>query len=481
MQPAVKQGAKSVSKIPLVLGLDGTLTKVNTLQEAFVQLLSKQPLQALRALFMLRRSRAAFKAAIADHILPDAEMLPMHEGVLEAIKQARDDGRRVYLATAADERFAKAIADQTGVDGVFASKNGTNLKGKVKAVRLVAAFGPRGFDYIGNNAADIPVWHAARIALIAGARHHLVQRLNDQLSGVTILDRRAKTIWPYVLTLRPHQWLKNILLALPAVGAHDASIGAIYAVLIAIASFSLGASSVYIVNDMLDVPVDRAHPEKRCRPLAAGILPLSDAVVLLGLTGTVALALALALPLLFLLVLGVYVCFSISYSFYLKRKLMIDVVALAALYGLRVWAGSVATGIALTDWLIGFCFFLFLSLAMVKRATEVMALAQSEAGNIKGRGYRRSDLPILDGLMIASGFVGVLVLALYINSPEVVLLYHRPQLLWGICVILVYWLGRMFFLTGRGEMRQDPVIFAATDWISLLSGALIATIFLVAL
>jgi len=170
-----------------------------------------------------------------------------------------------------------------------------------------------------------------------------------------------------------------------------------------------------------------------------------------------------------------------SYSLYLKRKLMIDVVALAALYGIRVLAGSVATGVVLSHWLAGFCFFIFLSLALMKRTTEIILLPASSEDKIKGRGYRRADFPTINALTAASGFVAVLVLALYINSPEVKVLYHRPDLLWGICIILVYWLGRAFFLTGRGEMRQDPVIFAATDWRSLLAGILVVAIFLVAL
>jgi 4-hydroxybenzoate polyprenyltransferase len=182
-----------------------------------------------------------------------------------------------------------------------------------------------------------------------------------------------------------------------------------------------------------------------------------------------------------MIVLATYFGLSISYSFYLKRKLMIDVVALAALYGMRVLAGGVATGIVLSHWLVGFCFFIFLSLALMKRATELISLPDTAVDNIKGRGYRRTDLPIVNALTAAAGFVAVLVLALYISSPEVTMFYRQPDLLWGICIVLVYWLGRAFFLTGRGEMRQDPVVFAITDRISLLAGALVAAAFLVAL
>ena len=249
----------------------------------------------------------------------------------------------------------------------------------------------------------------------------------------------------------------------------------------AVLSFSLGASAVYLVNDIFDLPHDRAHSEKRRRPLAAGLVSLSHTMVLSAIVAALSVTLALLLPKAFLVTLIIYFSLSLAYSVYLKRKLMIDVVALAALYGIRVVAGGAATTIVLSHWLLGFCFFIFLSLALVKRTTEMITLAPTEIGKIKGRGYRRTDLQTITALTAAAGFVAVLVLALYINSPEVTPLYRHPEFLWGICVILVYWLGRVCFLTGRGEMRQDPVVFAATDRISLLAGLLVVAAFLVAL
>ncbi len=478
----MNERTKAVSDFPLVVDLDGTLIKTDTLHEALLQLFSRNPIQALRALLMLKHGRAAFKAAIADHVLPDVGTVPVDEAVLEAIKQARREGKKIYLATAADRRFAEAIADSIGeFDGVFASEDGINLKGKAKADRLVASFGAHGFDYIGNAAADMPVWRAARTALVSGAPSRLLSWLSSELPNIVILGARKFHVRPYLLGLRPQQWIKNALLALPVIASHNYSINALITVLIAFASFSLGASSVYLINDMLDLPHDRAHPEKRNRPLAAGVVPLSHAVILLGLLAALSLALALMLSGAFMLVLAAYFGCSIAYVFYLKRKLMIDVVALAAFYGMRVIAGGAATGIVLSDWLVGFCFFIFLSLALVKRSTEIVALPETGVGNIKGRGYSRTDLPTVNALTAASGFVAVLILALYISSPEVRSLYRRPEALWGICVVMVYWVGRVCFLTGRGAMHQDPVMFAATDRISLLAGILVVTIFLLAL
>ena len=476
------QRIETAAGIPLVVDLDGTLIKVNSLQEAFVQLLAKQPLAALRALFLLKDGRASFKAAVADRVLLDPAALPFDEKVLAAMKEARAKGRKIYLATAANGLFATAIANSIGnIDGIFASDGETNLKGKTKAELLVAVFGEHGFDYIGNSKADLPVWKAARNVLVTGAPSALVDHLTREQLAPEVLRTRDKAAMAYLKALRPHQWLKNALLFLPALAGHAFTEQALIPVLIAFASFSFGASSIYLINDMVDLPHDRAHPEKRHRPFAAGVIPVSHGAIFFLFMAALSLALALLLPPAFLIALVGYSCLSLSYSLYLKRKLMVDVVALAALYGIRVLAGSAVTGIILSQWLVGFCFFIFLSLALMKRTTEIIALPEDSENNIKGRGYRRTDLPVLVALTVASGFVGVLVLALYINSPDVTILYRRPDMLWGICIALVYWLGRAFFLTGRGEMRQDPVIFAATDRNSLLTGLVIVILFLAAI
>jgi 4-hydroxybenzoate polyprenyltransferase len=280
--------------------------------------------------------------------------------------------------------------------------------------------------------------------------------------------------------MRPHQWLKNILVFLPALAAHRFDLATFAPLLIAFVSFCLCASSAYLVNDMLDLDNDRAHAEKRHRPMAAGVLPVSHGAILFVCLATASMASALMLDSAFAAVLLGYFCLSISYSFDLKRKLMIDVVALASLYGARVIAGGIASDVVPSDWLVGFCLFIFLSLALVKRSTEMIASSKTMPEKIDGRGYRREDLPTVTPMMVASGFIAILVLALYINSPEVRATYHHPVLLWGICGLLTYWLGRLYVITQRGEMRQDPVIFAATDRISLLTGGLVAAIFLAA-
>jgi 4-hydroxybenzoate polyprenyltransferase/phosphoserine phosphatase len=478
----VDEAIEMVEDVPLVVDMDGTLIKVDSLHEAFVQALARTPLYTMRALLTLKRGPAAFKAAIADCVLPDPETVPVNEEVLELIKQAKIEGRRVYLATAADRRFAKAISDAIGLfDGIFASGDGINLKGKAKADQLANRFGVRGFDYIGNDATDIPVWRVARAALVVGTSRNLAKRVALEHPQVIDIGSHEIKLRKYLSALRPHQWLKNALVALPAAAGHSFSPSVLITVLVAVISFSFGASSVYLVNDMLDLPHDRIHPQKRRRPIAAGAMSLSHATILLAVVALISIGAALLLPWAFMLILFCYFGLSLSYSLYLKRKLMIDVVALAALYGIRVLAGGAATGIVLSHWLVGFCFFIFLSLALVKRQSEIISLPSDTVGNVKGRGYRLQDLQSLTALTAASGFVSVLVLALYISSADVNELYRAPELLWGICILLVYWLGRVYFLTGRGEMHQDPVIFAATDRISLVTAILVIAIFFLAL
>jgi 4-hydroxybenzoate polyprenyltransferase len=299
------------------------------------------------------------------------------------------------------------------------------------------------------------------------------------MSNLLRSDKPAPSV--YLHALRPHQWLKNTLVALPTVMAHDFQVGNLFVVLFAFVSFCLCASSIYIINDIVDLPYDKTHPEKRNRPLASGAIALGDARTLSAILAILSTISAVTISGRFFVVIMGYFSLSVIYSWYLKRMLMVDVVVLAMLYGIRVFGGAVATGIPLSHWLIGFCFFIFLCLALVKRTTEMIALASEDSSRIAGRAYVRTDLQTMTGLTAAAGFVSVLVLALYINSPEVVPLYRHPELLWGICVVLVGWLGRICLLTARGEMHDDPVVFAATDQASLLAGALIVAVFLLAL
>lgn len=285
----------------------------------------------------------------------------------------------------------------------------------------------------------------------------------------------------YFQLLRPHQWLKNILVFLPLTMAHVWTTPKIMAALIAFTSFCMCASAGYILNDILDREHDRAHPKKQMRPLASGAIPLPHAIGMLAALLCAAFLLALLLPIYFLVVLGAYFLATAAYSTFLKRKLLLDVIILAGLYGLRVVAGAVACDVPLSQWLIAFCFFIFLSLALIKRTTELVSMPPSEDDIVVGRGYQRSDLTPILVLSGVSAFVSVLVFTLYINSEHIRVLYSRPDFMWGVAVVLVYWLSRTLVLAARGGLDQDPVVFALTDRASLIVGLVAVVFVLVAL
>jgi 4-hydroxybenzoate polyprenyltransferase len=276
--------------------------------------------------------------------------------------------------------------------------------------------------------------------------------------------------------LRPHQWAKNALLFLPLLTAHKFTADALITALYAFLAFSLCASSVYVANDLVDRAHDREHPEKRFRPFAAGELSVAFGWILAAVLLVSAGVVASAAPLKFFWILGVYYGLTLAYSLGLKRKLMVDVVILACLYGIRIVAGAAAVAVPMSEWLIAFGLFLFLALALIKRASELANLPGNEAASAPGRSYRRGDLPIIQVMAAVSGFLAVLVLALYLASPQVEHLYSEPVYLWGLCIVLMCWFGRTLLLTGRGEMREDPVVFALTDGVSLaclpIAGAL---------
>ncbi|HVJ53360.1 MAG TPA: UbiA family prenyltransferase [Aliidongia sp.] len=467
----------AVSEYPLVVDLDGTLIQSDILVESFFELLSSRPLRALASLRSLGEGRAAFKARLANEVTLDLSTLPFNEELLAFLRAEKARGRRVYLASAAHESCVKEIAARLGLfDGVFASDGKNNLKGKAKADALCAAFGHGGFDYAGNDQIDLAVWSEARGAIAVNASAKLIWAVRQRFGDVVIISPRRADFAEYGRALRLHQWLKNLLVFVPAFTAHHFEGTTILACCIAFLSFSLCASSVYLVNDLLDLRSDRDHPTKRHRPLAAGRLGVFNGIILVPTTAAAAVMLALLLPWQFFGTLAVYCTLTLSYSLYIKRKIMLDVVALACLYGMRLWAGAAAVSVPLSPWLLSFALFLFLSLALVKRWTELSDRAETGKGDPVGRGYRVSDLPVIQAMATASGYIAVMIFGLYINSTTVVQLYARPGYLWAIPVILLYWISRILLLTHRGEMHDDPVLFAATDRTSLLCAGLIGLV-----
>lgn len=287
-----------------------------------------------------------------------------------------------------------------------------------------------------------------------------------------VADSGARpSVWAVLASaLRLHQWSKNALVFVPAVTSHRfADVPTLLAAGVAFLSFSLCASALYVVNDLMDLEADRRHPAKSKRSLAAGVLPARAALVLVPALLAGSGALAATLPSAFGLVLVGYALASVTDSWKLKHFVLVDVLLLAGLYALRVFAGAAATRIPVSNWLLAFSVFLFLSLALVKRFTELRLPTLTH----QRRGYRPGDAAPLAMLGTASGYAAVLVLALYVSGTEVRALYRSPELLWLVCPMLLYWISRVWLPAQRDGMASDPVVFALSDRITLALGAVI--------
>ena len=445
----------------LVVNLDGTLIRTDLKSEAFWSFMAgswKPP---------IGETNDRHDPAKSGRI--DVGSLPYNEEVLAFVQRWRMDGGGTALVTTSDQALAEQIADHLGIfDEVHGSADQINLNRRERAQFLEDRFGRRGFAYMGGAAADLPVWKIASRSITVDMPDTLRARVDALGPGAQHLVTAHDFLgWSYLRALRTHQWLKNMLVFVPMLAAHNLTVETVWHSLLAFTAFSLVASSVYVVNDLLDLAADRAHPRKRNRPFASGSIPNADGawLALLLLLGGLAFALPLGRD--FILVMLAYYAVTLAYSLYIKRQIIADICTLAGLYTLRIVAGGVATGIPLSVWLLAFALFIFFALASVKRQAELVDSIAANAVQIYGRGYQASDLPLVASMATASGYVSVLVLALYVNSPDVQDLYSSPSALWGICFVLLYWISRMVMVTQRGMMHDDPLVYAVKDPISL--------------
>lgn len=450
----------------LCIDLDGTLIHTDLLMESALALLHRNPLYAFAMVAWLLRGRAVLKREIARRVEIDAATLPYDKSILQLIDEARGQ-REVVLVTASDELLASQVMQHLGTfDAMVASDGATNLSGGAKARALIARFGERGFDYAGNATVDLKVWAHARKAIVVGSTS-LARAAARQTEVAMHVRPRHGGLKTWLKALRIHQWIKNLLIFLPVLASHRMfDLVAVTATVAAFVCFGLCASGVYVLNDLLDLKADRHHPRKRRRPFAAGKLsPLSGIVVAVTLT-VLAFAGAWFVADRFAKILLCYYVLTQAYSFKLKRIAMLDVVVLAALYTVRIIAGTAALHAEPSFWLLAFSMFIFLSLAILKRYTELHTMRLGGKAAASGRGYNVEDLVLLQALGGASGYLSVLVLALYINSPASVALYSHPAWLWILCPVLLYWISRAWMIAHRGLMHDDPVVFAVTDRIS---------------
>ena len=467
---------------PLVIDLDGTLVRTDLLYESALSLVGNEPWLALRLPFWLCEGKAQLKRRIANRVELDIATLPYHAELLEWLRAEHARGRRIVLCSASDAKFAERVADHLGLfHEVMASDGVTNLSSHRKADALVRRFGARGFDYAGNSPADIPVWQQARravpVAASAAIRHAAARTATVEREFVQA--PAGLPVW--LRALRLHQWVKNLLVFMTLLASHRfLELPLLAATVVAFFAFGLCASSVYVLNDLIDLQNDRVHPRKRNRPFAAGTLsPVAGLVVsLVCLAGAFALGLAASAA--FEAWLGVYLGMTLFYTLLLKRKILVDALALAALYTLRIIAGGAAADMWPGFWLLALSLFLFLSLAFIKRYSELDVVLRQGRQGTRGRDYLTSDLPLIEMFGIASGFAAVLVMALYINGESIERLYPHQAIVWLTVPILLYWISRMWVKAHRGEMHDDPVVFAMTDGLSQLTIAAFLGVMLVA-
>lgn len=416
--------------LPLCVDLDGTLLRTDLTAESLLALGKHNPLGLFHLMPSLRRGKAAFKLALADQISCDPSRLPYNHDVLAMLQVARAEGRRTVLVSASPRSWVDAVARHLDLfDDVLATDDEfTNLSGLAKAERLVRHYGEQGFDYAGNARSDLHVWRRARKAIVATPDHGVLACAKSQADVATVFDDRPPRLWTWLRAMRLYQWAKNLLVFVPLLGAHAwANTAAVTQVCLAFLIFGLAASSVYLLNDLLDLDEDRHHPRKKLRPFASGMLPVAHGVVATVLFLATAVLLTGLLSPGFRAALAAYYAVTLAYSFYLKKIVLIDILVLAGLYTVRLIAGGAAVNLGLSFWLLAFSVFLFMSLALVKRYTELLVQRDAGALTACGRGYHVDDFPLLQTMGVVSGYMSVLVLALYINSDTGRVLYSHTE------------------------------------------------------
>jgi 4-hydroxybenzoate polyprenyltransferase len=468
--------------LPIAVDLDGTLVNTDLLFEALFRLLKNNPFYFFVVPFWLLKGKVYLKSQLAQRVDLDLDVLPYNENLIDYLKQEKAQGRKLVLATASHVKFAQAVSGHVAIfDEVLATQD-RNMKARNKAEALVEKFGEKGFCYAGNESVDLEVWKRAGASIVVSPDKDLASRADAVAPNEWVHTTAAAGLPVYVRACRMHQWVKNLLVFVPLLASGRVlettlilqSIGAFFA-------FGFCASSVYLLNDLLDLEADRRHKTKKLRPFAAGALPLAHGIVLIPTLLLSAIFLASLLPLEFAIALLVYYVATTAYSFHIKRKVVVDVIVLAGLYTCRIVAGGAASGVPISEWLLAFSLFIFLSLAILKRYIELIDLRnRNEKNAAPGRGYSVNDIELLSSLGGASGYISVLVFALYLNSEIVRSLYENSVVLWGVCPLLLYWISRAWILAHRGEMNDDPIVFAIKDRASQLVGVMVLSLFLLA-
>jgi len=466
----------------IAVDLDGTLTLTDTLHESVLTLVRNKPYLLFLLPFWLFKGIAHLKQKVAENSELDVTTLPYNQPLIDWLKEEKLRGKKIVLSTAANEKIAKAVLRHLDLfDAFIASDSKTNLKSARKRDALQERYGVEGYDYAGNSNDDLEVWADASNAVVVNASENVLKKASTLTSVTQVFRSEQAGIAVWLKALRIHQWLKNLLLFVPLLATHQiGNAQSLGLLLIAFLSFSLCASAVYITNDLLDLESDRSHPRKRFRPFASAKLSVAHGVIAAPLLIAVSFFLGAIVSVDFLIVLLVYLFLTVTYSFSLKRLVLVDCLTLATLYTMRIIAGAAAVSVSLSFWLLAFSIFIFLSLALVKRHAELLVQSREGKNSVHGRGYLVSDAPLLQALGVSSGYISTLVIALYLRSENVMSLYAEPLAIWLLIPILLFWVSWVWLKSSRGEMHDDPIVFAAKDKTSLSVAAITALVFIYA-
>lgn len=450
---------RETRKLPLVVDLDGTLTLSDTLMESVIRVVRRKPSNLLRLPFWIAGGRAAFKFKVAEHADFRAELLPYREALVDYLVNERNCGRTIVLATAAHRSIAERVDAHLGLfDLVIASSHDTNLKSDAKLAGIRQKIGDD-FVYAGNSKADLPVWAGANAVVLAGVEPGIAAAVRSSKPVEREFSNVRATFSTWCKALRVHQWLKNLLLFVPLLTAFAfLDTDKVATLVLAFLSMSLGASATYIGNDLWDLDNDRRHPRKRDRAFASGTLSIASGLGCAAVLLLLAFALAFAVSPAFAGMFALYLVLTTAYSLRLKSIVLLDVLVLSLLYTYRIVAGAIAAEITVSRWLLAFSVFAFLSLALVKRCSELVLLRQSDKRTSAGRDYRVGDLEVLWPFGIGASLAAVVVFGLFINAPETAARYAVPHLLWFVQIGMIYLFGRLWITTVRGAMHDDPIV-----------------------
>ena len=469
---------------PIVVDLDETLARTDFFFESLLLFIKQNPFNIFRALrWLLQNDRAYLKSKIAQSVDIDVTTIPFNTALIKWLEEKKKLGHEIVLATATHHKYANSVAEHLGLfDRVLASDSDFNLKGANKEQKLIELFGSKGFIYAGDSKADLSVWRSAQAGVFAGSS----RQIKDELQKVTQLEQAfSPPVGKHVglRAIRIHQWVKNLLLFVPLLTSHNLTdMSKLAMAIVAFFAFSFCASSVYILNDFFDLNDDRKHRSKHKRVFASGELGIVKGGMIFILCLVLSVILSIFVGADFLLIIAIYFAATLLYSLCLKAQMMIDIILLAALFTIRIIAGAVAVDVQLSFWLLAFSMFIFLSLAIMKRYIELLAIKTSDVRiNQKARGYYVDDINMLSSLGTTSGCLAVLIMAFYVNSPDVIKLYSQQQVLWIVCPVLLFWICRTWLMASRGVVDDDPIAFVIKDKVSWACTLIVLALFWIAI